>query len=423
MFTIEVKDLRNKLPTHSFNKYEKRTLAQILSIALHHAAVNGGNAFQYGKYHVSSKKWPGIGYHFVILPDGTIEWCHDLETISYHVGNSNHEAIGICFAGNFDVSVPTQAQLDSCYKLIDELNNIVGRKLKVKGHTEYPDYEWKTCPGKLFNLSQFKKNLNEWKGERILDKEVQARLAKIEKHLFGEVYKAPMGKYEKIRFMKHTDVHIYRSSKRPELVLGTWCKKEKLDNIAKMYQAKVAINCGYFAMGDNPSEHIGLLVTDNGADEEVKSFYQASRKDFPDVVAWKNGKVTVEQHDGFDGDYLSKVQYNAFWGFGTVYPLIIEGKKNTLNWGAHRSLTNQRANRTMIGQDKQGIWYLIVNDGRTTWDIGLTSKEQVELGLQLNLEWLVNLDGGGSSDMYLDGKIVTGNYKTERAIGTAFIIR
>ena len=35
----------------------------------------------------------------------------------------------------------------------------------------------------------------------------------------------------------------------------------------------------------------------------------------------------------------------------------------------------------------------------------------------------VNLDGGGSSDMYLNGKIISGNFQAERPIGTALIVR
>lgn len=108
---------------------------------------------------------------------------------------------------------------------------------------------------------------------------------------------------------------------------------------------------------------------------------------------------------------------------GTSYALVQEGKESDLNWDKHKDFTSQYANRSMIGQDREGLWYLIVADGCTIYDKGLNAKEQVDLCLNFGLEWAVNLDGGVSSEMYKDGKRVTSNHRADRKIGSAFIIR
>lgn len=53
---------------------------------------------------VSSVKngWAGIGYHFVIRKDGTIERGRPLSVVGAHAQGDNLHTIGICMAGNFE---------------------------------------------------------------------------------------------------------------------------------------------------------------------------------------------------------------------------------------------------------------------------------------------------------------------------------
>lgn len=227
--------------------------------------------------------------------------------------------------------------------------------------------------------------------------------------------------YEKIRFKNHTDVHIYRTKDVPNLVLGEVNKQEYLTDIAKKYNPKVAVNAGMFPF-DGKTEQYGLVITDNGSDKDIKDYYQASSTNFVDMVAWKDGTVSIERKNGYDLNYLINIQGKAHWGVGTSYAIMINGQKSTLNWDKFSHVYG-RHNRTMIGFDnKNKVWYLIVADGRTTWDKGLTGQEQYELCVQLGITDCCNLDGGGSSDMICNGKVVTGDYRVSRKIGTAFIV-
>jgi N-acetylmuramoyl-L-alanine amidase len=230
--------------------------------------------------------------------------------------------------------------------------------------------------------------------------------------------------YQKMRF-KDTDIHIYRSKTVPELVLGANNKRERLTEIVKQYKgAKCAINGNMFAYNGTAENGYGLIITTNGQDKKIADYYQNSNYSFVDFIAYKDGtvEISVVDKNGYDVKKLNFIQANAYWGSGSSYALKVNGEDSKLNWEKFGHV-NSYTNRTMLGVDKFGLWYLIVADGGTEYDKGLRAKDQVELCNRFNLQYAVNYDGGGSSDMWLDDKIVTGNYRDERSIGTAFIIR
>lgn len=141
------KDHRSLLPKHPSKTYGIRGLGDIKQIAVHHSLTLSGSAKAFATYHVNNNKWPGIGYHFVIEKDGTIIWCHDLEVRSYHVGNSNRMAIGICLVGDFRKQDLLDTQLQPLLKLLKYLLRELNlTPADVRGHSEFPDYGWKACP-------------------------------------------------------------------------------------------------------------------------------------------------------------------------------------------------------------------------------------------------------------------------------------
>jgi hypothetical protein len=152
-------DLRGELPEHPTKKYKTRSTDRIRNVVLHNSATKDGGAFSFARYHVQKNNWPGIGYHYVILTDGTIQWCHDLNVISYHVGSSNGHAVGICLVGDFRFgNKPTKKQWKSALWLCNDLKNKLALKTEeFKGHQEMPGYSWKVCPG--FSMDQFRSEL------------------------------------------------------------------------------------------------------------------------------------------------------------------------------------------------------------------------------------------------------------------------
>ncbi|WP_110954953.1 peptidoglycan recognition protein family protein [Anaerosinus massiliensis] len=100
------------------------------------------------KWHLANG-WAGIGYHYVIRKDGTIERGRPRDAIGAHSYNYNKTSIGINLVGNFEIATPTSQQLESAGCLCAELCRIYGflpNKTTIRGHK---DLNHDTlCPGK-----------------------------------------------------------------------------------------------------------------------------------------------------------------------------------------------------------------------------------------------------------------------------------
>ena len=95
------RDIRESLFRHPRRTYSYRPLEAIRKVAVHHSLTRTGRTGSIARYHVQTHGWPGIGYHFVIEKDGDLMWCNDLRVKSYHLGQSNYHAVGICLLGDF----------------------------------------------------------------------------------------------------------------------------------------------------------------------------------------------------------------------------------------------------------------------------------------------------------------------------------
>ena len=117
-------------------------------IVIHHV---GGidddvSAEEIHKWHLANG-WAGIGYHYVIRKDGTIERGRPLDAIGAHTYGYNKTSIGINLVGNFEVSTPKPEQIESAACLIATLCNrykLTPNKSTVRGHR---DFNATLCPG------------------------------------------------------------------------------------------------------------------------------------------------------------------------------------------------------------------------------------------------------------------------------------
>lgn len=133
----------NQLPKHPTKTYGSRSLGQIEQIVIHHSLTTSGSAAAYANFHINDNQWAGIGYHYVIDKDGTINQTQDLTTVSYHTAGQNTKSIGICLTGNYDTQLPPVAQQNAAIDLLRELALQFG-KLPVQPHNHFSS---KTCPG------------------------------------------------------------------------------------------------------------------------------------------------------------------------------------------------------------------------------------------------------------------------------------
>lgn len=104
--------------------------------------------------------------------------------------------------------------------------------------------------------------------------------------------------------------------------------------------------------------------------------------------------------------------------------LIVNGKSSFINgnggWG--------KSPRTAIAQRKDGIVLFLVIDGRSTASAGADMNNLVDVLLKYGAYNAANLDGGTSSAMALNGKIITnprnGNFQAKtRAVPNAWIVK
>jgi N-acetyl-anhydromuramyl-L-alanine amidase AmpD len=160
-------DVVDDLPRHpTLPPYTNRT-EPIRKIVIHHTDTpKNMTVEQIANYHVFGTSpykdpWPGIGYHYVIAPDGTIYWTQRHETRSYHVGAANNTCLGVSLIGRFMIKnydgtvqppedqLPTPAQMDAAARLVawlmdavsvPDIENVVGHK--EVGITACPGDQW-----------------------------------------------------------------------------------------------------------------------------------------------------------------------------------------------------------------------------------------------------------------------------------------
>nr|WP_092075059.1 N-acetylmuramoyl-L-alanine amidase [Dendrosporobacter quercicolus]NSL50025.1 N-acetylmuramoyl-L-alanine amidase [Dendrosporobacter quercicolus DSM 1736]SDN30191.1 N-acetylmuramoyl-L-alanine amidase [Dendrosporobacter quercicolus] len=92
--------------------------------------------------------WSGIGYHYVIRRDGSIERGRPEEYIGSHTYGYNTGSIGINLAGNMEIMTPAKAQIESAAMLIADVCNRYDLTPDSKTVLGHRDLTSTACPGK-----------------------------------------------------------------------------------------------------------------------------------------------------------------------------------------------------------------------------------------------------------------------------------
>lgn len=123
-------------------------------LVIHHVGIPDGDtsAAAIHKAHLANG-WAGIGYHYVIRKDGSIERGRPLATVGAHAEGQNYHTVGINVTGNFEKETPTQSQIASLEKLLVFLcqtYDIHPSAATIVGHRNVNSTD---CPGKnLYKL-------------------------------------------------------------------------------------------------------------------------------------------------------------------------------------------------------------------------------------------------------------------------------
>ncbi|MCZ2390822.1 MAG: phosphodiester glycosidase family protein [Acidobacteria bacterium] len=108
-------------------------------------------------------------------------------------------------------------------------------------------------------------------------------------------------------------------------------------------------------------------------------------------------------------------------------PRLIRDGKIDITWkqeGASKAFVETRHPRTAVANLKDGRFLMLTADGRSEASAGIDLYDLADLLLELGAVDALNLDGGGSTTMYLDGKVVNSpsDKNGERKIGDALIV-
>lgn len=113
----------------------------------------GDTAATIHRWH-KANNWSGIGYHAVILEDGTIEYGRPDYWRGAHARGANKNSLGVCLIGRNSF---TAKQMTALAKYVAEKRKKHSIKLEnVIGHYEVPK-SGKTCPN--FDMVDFRSTL------------------------------------------------------------------------------------------------------------------------------------------------------------------------------------------------------------------------------------------------------------------------
>tara|TARA_B100001027_G_scaffold165487_1_gene117564 strand:+ start:140 stop:994 length:855 start_codon:yes stop_codon:yes gene_type:complete len=213
--------------------------------------------------------------------------------------------------------------------------------------------------------------------------------------------------------------------------------------IGLISNATVIINGGYFSRGQKPMRHIGLLKSQD-------SLYEpASNSVLRENLRYKinRGAFAIKYDNSTDISWATTKNDSIFsWNFPfrnrPGKPAIIDNSFSQF-WNVKEAVhagpilvTNRTINvtseqevffntpvdgvqpRSAIGYKKNGDIIMMVIDGRQVDSRGAYLKELAMLMIQFDCEKALNLDGGGSSSLIVNGKLINNpiGLKSEREV-------
>lgn len=208
--------------------------------------------------------------------------------------------------------------------------------------------------------------------------------------------------------------------------------RETVSSFAAEPGVCVAVNGGYFAMDQTPARHRGLLLADGilwepptpsiiwdtlryetaraavgfTADDAIEIAWVASRRDT--LFAWPN---PPRHRAGRPAGPLRRERARV-WDVRDALaagPMLVAAGELRLTLdeeGFFGSYLREPHPRTAVGRTADGTLILMVVDGRQARSRGATLDELARLMLDVGAVDALNLDGGGSSTLVVNGTLV-----------------
>lgn len=226
---------------------------------------------------------------------------------------------------------------------------------------------------------------------------------------------------------QNINILIVNLHKRDIFLFYNSKKNITVSNQALEAVALAAVNAGFFNIKDGGS---ATYIRTGGqiVDSDTAKKWKRNLNMTGSVQVDKKGNVTIE-----------KAETNSWYDNHTEYadvlvtgPLLLTGKGKTKL--PETSLVINKHPRTAIGKRGNHKVILVTLDGRTDQATGMTLTELADFMISLNCKDAVNLDGGGSTTMWVSGKPFNGivnmpcdnkkfDHLGERAVSDIIIVR
>ena len=209
-------------------------------------------------------------------------------------------------------------------------------------------------------------------------------------------------------------------------------RRETLTQFSENKKVRVVVNGGYFLMDKNPAEHVGLLYINNRTvAPATKSVLRKSKRYYTARGALgflDNGVVDIawvtSRNDSLF-NFAEPVKNHPekpvdYFDFSTAETWEVDDALHAgpvlMHEGQVRVTSDEEVffgskipdihPRTAAGYRKNGELVLLVVDGRQVDSRGVDLEELAILMRDLGCVEAINLDGGGSSAMVVDGKLL-----------------
>jgi len=226
------------------------------------------------------------------------------------------------------------------------------------------------------------------------------------------------------------DIDLNNSDLSPEILVSN--DQDKRSSLAEFYAEKggtVLINGGYFLMHKNPTSHVGLLKVDSQLVESATpSILRLGRRYFTarGAVGFNDNKIDIAwvstRNDSLFEfiepvkNRLNKTEPSLnfsntkHWDYSHALnagPVLISGDSINITIDEEvffgTKITGVHP-RTAIGYTKDNKMIIVVVDGRQPASRGVYLEELASIMLQVGCYEALNLDGGGSSQIMVNGQ-------------------